>query len=417
MLRQVFTQFLEEQINFYINKKAKGGKPSPKVINDANARYEPSIWLGKILDNARYGAATHVSTYSHPSAKTSCIIVDQNIVPDGLLITQNVACRNRFDVFGNATSDSYVFEAYTFLNFKDANNISFRDHLEQDSLELKLFSEAFGIDYLYFKDRLSKYLIDSNPTKTHHLVKQVYFPVSDDKYHVLSLLTSSVVQIELLQRIKEIKFSETNKIAKQCKQQNIYSEHQLNDVYGLTEVFYGGSQPQNVSILNAQKGGIAYLINSIPPKSDKSSIRLPGHNFFKTLPLHHFKSTFEHFSRLINATHNNKNIRNGLVKCIQIITDQIINHALHIFFNSPEGWTTEERYLALPQEQMIFLDQKYNNSARGDGWLKAMSKQMTFWIINTYEFLHTKDRKLTSSEIDYISNICESTLIRYKRIV
>lgn len=416
MLRRLYTQFLVEQSDLHLKKESKGAKATPKQIIEAQTLYEPSNWLNKILADARYGAATHVSTYTHPSAKTSCIIVDQDIQPNGMLLTQNVVCSHKFDVFGNAKYDSLVYEAYKFLSLKDSNNKSIIEHLEQDTAEIQELAESFSVDYAYFKDRLSKFQPTSNPSETHYLVKQVYFPIADGEYHILSLLTSSVVQIELLQRINEIKFSESNKVARECKKINSYTEHEFKEVYGITEVYYGGSQPQNVSILNAKKSGVAYLLNSLPPKLNKQYKRLPTNDFFKTLPLYEFRNAFDHFSQLLNTGYNNKNIRNGLVTCIEIISDQIISHVLNIYFSSPEGWTSENQYSSLPKDQKILLDQQYDKSERNDDWSKNIVQEMTLWIINKYEYLNKKGRMLTSSEIDYISNICNSNLVKFKRI-
>jgi CRISPR-associated protein Csy1 len=39
----------------------------------------------------------------------------------------------------------------------------------------------------------------------------------------------------------------------------------LNSILNLTKIGYGGTKPQNISVLNNQNGGIAYLLSSMPP--------------------------------------------------------------------------------------------------------------------------------------------------------
>jgi hypothetical protein len=98
----------------------------------------------------------------------------------------------------------------------------------------------------------------------------IYFPVGDD-YHLLSLLTPSAIVYKLKQRINENfqPFSERNKQEKEKVERAVKDKKELkgdlNSIWNLTAIGYGGTKPQNISVLNNQNGGIAYLLSSMPP--------------------------------------------------------------------------------------------------------------------------------------------------------
>jgi CRISPR-associated protein Csy1 len=59
-------------------------------------------------------------------------------VNNGFLSTNNVTCKNDFDLFGNAATDSFVKEIYLFL-IEPVNDIPIWDHFKNESNEIKKF--------------------------------------------------------------------------------------------------------------------------------------------------------------------------------------------------------------------------------------------------------------------------------------
>jgi len=278
MIDSIFEQYLLRQKNAWLERKSKGKEQPLELLSESETRYEKSAWLSKAIKQARHAITTHSSTFTHPDAKTSCFMFSAPQVNNGLLSTNNVNYENGFDLFGNAATDSFVKEIYLFLT-EPVNEQTIWDHLKNESNEIKEFIKSYGLDFDEAKKALSKLMIDPEPPKTHKLLKQVYFPVEND-YHLLSLLTPSVVTTELLQRLNLIRFNEISKQARSFKRDNKFSEYDYEDIFDLTEIALGGSKPQNVSVLNSQNAGRAYLLSSCPPVLEKRTVRLPKTDFF-----------------------------------------------------------------------------------------------------------------------------------------
>lgn len=411
MIKPHFEGFLQEQKSAWLNKKALGKEPKPELVLESEERYAEKTWWEKSLQAARPAAATHISTYTHPDAKTTNLVVGINVVNNGLMATSNVHCRNAFDIYGNAGNDTLLGEVYRFLYLQLPDGLTVAGHLTQDTNDIQSFFNDLGIDYSYAKERLENILSDRRPTKTHQLVKQVYFPISDNQYHLLSLLTSSVLQTELLKRINETKFSEANKELRALRREKKFTDQKIEEFFGLTEVYFGGSKPQNISVANTANYGKAYLLPSLPPKLEKRAFRLPKNDFFETLFYKSFKENFTAWHELMAGNWNNIHIRNGIIKTIQFIIDQILFKALTISKQMPEGWTDDEKYQALPKYQMIFLDRQYDDKEfKDEAWRTQISNAVGHWIIKGYEKSVKEAFLLESSEYNRVKELVESTL-------
>jgi CRISPR-associated protein Csy1 len=80
------------------------------------------------------------------------------------------------------------------------------------------------------------------------------------------LLTPSGLLTQVKSRIDGIRFSEETKQAKETRKKNEHHVTGYDDLFDLTVTAYGGTQPQNVSVLNSKNAGRAYLLASTPPK-------------------------------------------------------------------------------------------------------------------------------------------------------
>ncbi|MGN5150884.1 type I-F CRISPR-associated protein Csy1 [Aeromonas enteropelogenes] len=112
-------------------------------------------------------------------------------------------------------------------------------------------------------DGLSQALAGGAVT-THTLAKQIYFPV-DGGYHLLSPLFASSLCHALYQRIDQSRFGDEAKAARDACRKNEFSELTVVDFPHLAEQHFGGTKPQNVSLLNSKRYGRAYLLSYQPP--------------------------------------------------------------------------------------------------------------------------------------------------------
>jgi CRISPR-associated protein Csy1 len=378
-----------------------------QLQQEANEKFALANWLP---DAARRAAqltmVSHPGKFSHPSAKTSSVIAQNQPANDGYLRSGNV--EYELDVFGNAAA----MDAYKFLSLQLDDGKTVLSHLEHDSSAIKPFFTVPTASYESLKQGLTsiKQLDDSN--KTDHLVKQVYFPV-DDAYHLLSVLTPSGLLTQVKSRIDSIRFSEETKQAKDSRRKNEYHAQGHDDIFDLTVTAFGGTQPQNVSVLNSQNAGRAYLLASIPPTLKQRQIRLPTHNFFSnSLRVKQFKDNFQTLDKLIRSGINNVHVRDGITNTLKYIIDQVLQRAFRIRVNGEQGWSNAEHYQSLPLAQRIWLDDaNLDQRENQDAWLDDVVGDFARWILDSYEYLFKDTHiKLSDHELHEVRSIVEQAV-------
>lgn len=381
MLVQEYEIFLSKQKAEWLDKKVNKGK-----LSEANERYGQLNWLKKAIKNARYAIATHTSTFTHSDAKSTPILFKKERVDNGYLVSNNIVTEQFFDVFGNAATDTIVKETYLFLETKlsDGNTIGW--HFENETEYAKVFLSTFSQDSENVKSSFRKIFVNLEPVRTTGLLKQVYFPVKENNYHLLSILSSSIAITEIVKRIDAIKFSEITKEAKESRRKSEYHETGFSELYDITQIGLGGSKPQNISVLNSQNAGRSYLLSSVPPTLEKRSIRLPKTDFFaQCLYRNNFQESYIHLHKLMQLDINNINVRTAIRNIIQFLIDQVLLAAFRIR-QYEAGWSNADYYAGLPLIQRIWLDEiNIDKRVENDDWRDELSKEIARWILRSYE--------------------------------
>lgn len=377
--------FLNERKELWLKdrlKKAENETVIAELQQQANERFSLQEWLPDAAKRvSQLSMVSHPSKFSHPSAKTSSVIVQAKHSVDGYLRSGNVDYP--LDVFGNAAA----MDVFKFLSVNLNNGQTVLDAFEKQDEDLKQFIQRSSLDFDVL--RLAFLVIKDNDTsvKTDHLVKQVYFPIGEKNYHLLSLLTPSGLITKLKQSIDAIRFSEATKLAKDRRKKNELDEVGYADIYDLTVTAYGGTQPQNVSVLNSQNAGRAYLLSSAPPQFEKRTIRLPKTDFFaQSLYRKNFQDSFLQLHKLMQLDVNNIDIRTAIRNIIQFVIDQVMFQAFKIRQSYAEGWSNEDYYASLPKLQCVWLDHFYENEReQDDEWRNELSREIARWILRSYE--------------------------------
>jgi len=218
-------------------------------------------------------------------------------------------------------------------------------------------------------------------------IKQIYFPVTNDNYHQLSLLTNSGIVYELKKRIDAIRFSDDSKEGRSLKRNGNYSEKGFSEIYNLTIIGYGGTKPQNISVLNNQNSGKSYLLPSIPPILYKRSILFPKHNFFgESFRYYECRDIFEALHKLFKTDYNNKRIRESRDYRLQDAMERIIDKMWAVRGVADEQYRPENS--KLKSHQRIWLCPEFRqNREKDETWLNKLCKEITAWIIHAYEKL------------------------------
>lgn len=389
-------EFLDGRKELWLKNKSKNVTDETELAElhqEALEKYSLPVWLADAAKRAgQLSIVSHPSKFVHPFAKSSPIIAKKSPAKDGYLRSGNMDYR--LDVFGNAAA----MDTYKFLSILLEDNKTILEHLERNSELIKASFKLKTQDYDTIRSGFLQIKATVGEPTTDERIKQVYFPVDKD-YHLLSIMTPSGVQSLLKQRIDNLRFSQEAKEAREARKKALPTDTGYKDIYGLTVTSYGGTQPQNISVLNSENAGRAYLLNSQPPKMDKRSTRKPKRDFFaECLNPFEFQDLFDQIYHLAKQNYSNIRIQAGIDNRLAFIIDTILARALMIRAQ-PCGWSTEKAFASLPKTQKIWLDSQYNGQREDiEEWLTEIILAMSRWLKVAYERVVKSNNLILSSE-------------------
>ncbi|EQB35547.1 hypothetical protein M947_09710 [Sulfurimonas hongkongensis] len=388
MIEEVLSKFFDERKEIWMKKNQKSSMSDEEVIK-LQADCEEALSLEKWLPDAAKRAgqisiSTHPCTFSHPSSRknkngyVTPIIADAKRQNDGLLRSGNVEVES--DALGNAAA----LDVHKFLNLVMSDGKKLISHIELESQLAKSILTIKNHTYESLRDGFLKMINSSNDLVTSEKIKQVYFPVNQD-YHQLSILSNSGIMYHLKERINIMRFGDEVKEKRDKRKKAEYCESGYSEIYGLTTIGFGGTKPQNISVLNSKNGGKAYLLLSIPPVLKKRNIYFPKSNFFQdSIRAWEVSEIFDALHRLASTDYNNVDIRNGRIRRYGQLMDKIIEKMWTIRFVSIEQYY--EKNSKLKSHQKIWLSHLYEEERDSeDAWLDKLEKEITRWIFQSYE--------------------------------
>jgi len=250
-------------------KKSMDEKTVQRLFEEADEKFSPEHWFPDAAGRAgQMAMATHPCTFSHPSSRknkngnVTPIICTASAAPDGLLRCGNVK-NAQTDALGNAA----VLDVYKFLDLVVEDGKKVIEHIRDESLLARKLLDIATESYENLRDGfLAMIGGGESETVTGSKIKQVYFPIARREYHLLSILTNSGIVFELKERIDHLRYSDEAKAAREARKKGecIEPPH-YKELFELTVIGYGGTKPQNISVLNNRYGGKAYLLSSLPP--------------------------------------------------------------------------------------------------------------------------------------------------------
>jgi len=393
MLDPAIQNFLNDRKENWLKKKIKSN-----TSDEEKAQFEQSAledfslasWLPNAAKRAKQlSLVSHPGKFTHPSARISSIIATEYPKQDGFVRTGNV--KAELDVLGNAAA----LDVYKFLSLELEDGQTILSHLEQSSERIKQQLAIPTAEFQEIENGLMAIKSDNeSQVKTSGKIKQVYFPVNKEQsdYHLLSIVTPSNLMFKLKERINDIRFSDEAKLARECRRQNKPSENGFSDIPNLSVIGFGGTKPQNISVLNSNNGGTAYLLASLPPQLEKRTIQPPRDNFFgKYLKPKHFREEFEQFHQQLIDEKNNFHIRYKRDQLVKNIIFQLADFVWKVRYLEA-GWSDSDRYDKLPHNQKIWLDRQYRHEREEEGnLLDSINSSIARWFINSYQSLFGDD--------------------------
>ncbi|EGQ9416634.1 type I-F CRISPR-associated protein Csy1 [Vibrio cholerae] len=388
MIDPVIAAFFAERKEAWLKKNISAAMSDAEVLEkqqECEQNFLLDNWLPDAAKRAgQISVASHPCTFSHPSARknkngyVSSIIAKNKPRIDGFLRSGNVSVEP--DALGNAAA----LDVYKFLSLEMSDQRSLLVHIEQESELARQLLDIPSCEYQALRDGFLKMVDSDQASVSSSKIKQVYFPIADGEYHLLSLLTHSGHLFELRKRLDALRFGDAVKEARECKKTNHFHPAGYQEIFGLTTIGFGGTKPQNISVLNNQNAGKAHLLASIPPELTPRDIRLPKTDFFKeSFNAWQAKEVLESLHRLFQTDYNNINLRDGRDYRIQQYVDLVIEKMwqVRLFLEAYSG----ELSSALPLEQKIWLYPEFaEQRQQEDEWLDKIIRHIARGLINHY---------------------------------
>ncbi len=408
MLDSAIQAFLDDRKEAWLKKKIKSNSTDQDKLEfkqQANEEFSLATWLPSASKRAKQlFLVSHPGKFTHPSAKISSVIASAMQSPDGFLRTGNIQAE--LDVFGNAAA----MDVYKFLSIelKDGKNVLSHLELATPEIEQQLTIPAVPFHEIA-QDLLAIKQDDNLAVKTSGKIKQVYFPVDEKKYHLLSVLTPSNIMYKLKERINIMRFSDEAKEAREAKKKNHDHAMPLSEVYGLSVIGFGGTKPQNISVLNSQNHGQSYLLSSTPPVLKVRAVQPPRKSFFvNNLWLKAYADDFQKLHHLLIGDRNNIHIRDKRDWLIRSIIFQVTDR-MWLVRHVDAGWSDSDHYQNLPHAQKVWLDQQYAEQRDENlEWMESIKTDLTRWFINSYrKLIGDQALDLGDEQMPHIKSVIE----------
>ncbi len=266
---QVFRSAIAGFIEARREAKLKGKGDDAETAS----KYEYGTWLADAARRVgQIQAVTHVLKATHPDARGSSLHVTPGSLPQHDEIGSHVLGDDfAEDVVGNAAA----LDVFKFLKL-EVNGRRLLDWMQAGDSDLKVaLSDDENTATAWIAAFASLVRLDGEPA-THPMAKQIYWlvgdePQDDTQYHLLQPMFSSSLVHKVHADIQDARFGEANKEARQAFRNRAASDEPYRDYRNLVARKLGGTKPQNISQLNSERGGINYLLASLPPPVWKPS--------------------------------------------------------------------------------------------------------------------------------------------------
>jgi len=363
-------------------------------------KFSPANWLTDAAVRAKQiSLVSHALKYTHSDAKGTSLLVASTGTGSDQYLSSTLIPALKADVVGNAAALDVAN-----LLLLEHDGIRLLDMLAQDDTgALQPFAaDGQQTDWLQgFKEALKV-----KEPASHTLAKQLYFPVAANgrDYHLLAPLSASSLNHAVFQRIQHARFSEQAKAARDARRKGLYWQDGTRDYLDLAIQTFGGTKPQNISLLNSQRGGRAYLFNSQPP-TWKSQSKPPksteafwsGYRWRVRKPLDDLIGFLQWADQ---QQLNNRYIRVKRADMVAVLVDELHQYAAQIQ-QLPAGWSTESFGI---KAEACWLDparsdEHFQLEREGKGWCKPLA--LTFARVLASAIKQKKNnKKISVSDIE-----------------
>jgi len=421
-----FVAGFKEVIGSFLKKRRedKMGK-SGKILEDGSngddrssmeeleSEYSPSVWIGKAAQRAsQLQAATHILKATHQSAQGSSLYCDPVKLSDhGFPGSHILGAQFFLDVVGNAAAlDVYKFLSLEYDGKKLLTLILQESHevfpiLCDDRAQAIEWAKSF---MAFFSNRKS--------FSSHSLAKQLYWLVGDDPsenqdFHLILPLYASSLAHRVYQTINNDLYGENSKEARHARKVGNFSKFEIHEYQNLAAQKIGGTKPQNISQLNSERGGVNYLLSSMPPSWNARKINpiFGANSFFdRAGRVPQVKSLVASLkSFLESAPPSNMATRNRRDDLVDQIICEIFQYIFELHSLEP-GWSSDRR-CRMPVEEKFLVDPG-SIIDPGPDWDSRIAHRFANWLNHELG----GSLSMGDAEHDYFSDILKKEPWKFK---
>ena len=358
---------------------------------EITTKYEPETWLSDAARRARQlSFITHAAKYIHGDSRGSSVEATNadSLTSDGYISTHSVS-EIPYDVVGNAAA-------------LDVGKLLLLEHEGQKLIDalrqgdnaplLAIAPEAETAQE--WTDGFLSVLASPEPS-AHKFSKQCYWPVNSDGYHILIPLYATSLAHTLHSIIQHVRFSDEAKATREARRKEAYSDQEDVRYVDIAVQSFGGTKPQNISQLNSQRGGRAYLVSCEPPDWQRQTSpplninSIFSQRFERRLYREHIQPLRDFLQRVADKP-NNDRIKKQRAGRLDAIVDEILNRAAFIQQLSP-GWSANqdcrlplaERYWLDPGRSEI--DAEFRSQRDATDWPVEVAQSFAIWLSRKLE--------------------------------
>ena len=357
-------QFLQDRLQAKLDKL----KPDDPQRSEVTASFLRDIWLEDAARRVQQiQAVTHSLKPIHPDARGTNLYVEPTQLPAlAELGSHALGADFAGDVVGNAAA----LDVYKLLKLQVSG---------QSLLSALLAEDAAALQALHDDPAQAKALRDAFVSLTearaggpssHGRAKQMYWltgtdATDDAQYDLLAPLYATSLAHAVHGEIQEHRFGEANKAARIARRERKAHDGVFHDYPGLAAQKMGGTKPQNISQLNSERGGVNYLLSSLPPTWTPSAVRLPvgAESVFDRLFMARpeVRSTLRALRKfLASDPAPNQATREQREALLDTLVDEMVSLAGELQ-QLPPGWSQEkaentDRFAKLAMDEKLWLD-------------------------------------------------------------
>lgn len=350
-------------------------------------RYEIRRWLTDAAARAgQISLVTHAAKFTHGDSKSSSVLFHVEGSGESCYLSSSTLIQPAIDAVGNAA----VLDVAKFLQTECDGDSLVASLQRGDYSALKMFAESEEQLALWVEG-FQQALSNKSPS-SHKLAKQIYFPIGNDQYHLISPLFPSSLAHALHERIVAARFSDETKAANQARKEGLWHEVPLVYYPNTAVMNIGGTKPQNISYLNSVRGGRVWLLPCSPPQFKRIEKR-PIHlkNIFQRHgPFHPLAQNssykLKQYLLSVQDVANTVDIRNRRKEMVDDIIMQLFTVVDGIQREEWQGWTAHEE-CELKRAQQLWLDpyrcrddEEFKFEREGGDWKKEVADDFALWL-------------------------------------